>query len=219
MFFFQNRHLAAFAWTWGFKSALFSFYVYKLLSLPPFVCRYSVLFQSLSMSFKRLLLSSFLLLCSFLISPISASTYGSRLIKGDLVQRQATTTSQAADPGCTNGPNTRACWSDGYSIATNYDSNWPVTGVTRSYTLEITNQTLAPDGFSKIVLGVNGGTPGVCCKASEEFSTNKYSQRSGLIGEIHYLLQLPTSWLIMARVFIGMDFGNGILTRWTEQMA
>lgn len=104
----------------------------------------------------------------FLISPGLATPYRSRRFNGDLVLRQAsTTTTEAADPSCTNGPTTRACWGNGYSIATNYDSNWPVTGVTRSYSIEITNQTLAPDGFSRIVLGVNGGIPGVCCKAND----------------------------------------------------
>lgn len=44
----------------------------------------------------------------------------------------ATTTSKAADSACSNGPLTRSCWSNGYSVATDFDAKWPNTGVTRS---------------------------------------------------------------------------------------
>ncbi|KKY27641.1 putative laccase 3 [Phaeomoniella chlamydospora] len=46
------------------------------------------------------------------------------------------------------------------SIATNYDAEWPVTGKTVKYSIDITNGTAAPDGFSRLVLGVNGKMPG-----------------------------------------------------------
>lgn len=47
---------------------------------------------------------------------------------GKMVRRQASSTSSAAvststlvaDSSCSNGPYTRACWTDGYSIATEY---------------------------------------------------------------------------------------------------
>lgn len=68
--------------------------------------------------------------------------------------------SQPADSACTNGPYTRACWTDGFSIATNYDTTWPVTGRTVSYNLEITNTTQAPDGVSRMVFSINGQYPG-----------------------------------------------------------
>lgn len=40
----------------------------------------------------------------------------------DLVERQ--------DGACTNGPRTRNCWSDGYSIATDFDAKLPRDGET-----------------------------------------------------------------------------------------
>lgn len=55
-----------------------------------------------------------------------------------LLARQASSTTKAAtstavaDPSCTNGPFTRACWGNGFSIATDYDVDWPVTGRTVS---------------------------------------------------------------------------------------
>ncbi|KAJ9608273.1 laccase, multicopper oxidase, benzenediol:oxygen oxidorectuctase [Cladophialophora chaetospira] len=65
-----------------------------------------------------------------------------------------------ADSQCTNGPATRSCWGNGYSIATNYDAVWPTTGKTVEYTIEIQNRTLAPDGFSRRVYAINGLYPG-----------------------------------------------------------
>lgn len=50
---------------------------------------------------------------------------------------------------CTHTPTTRACWSDGFSIATDFDLKWPVTGNTRTYHLTITNGTAAPDGVPR----------------------------------------------------------------------
>lgn len=43
----------------------------------------------------------------------------------------AASTSPVADSSCSNGPLTRSCWSNGYSIATDFDQKWPTTGVTR----------------------------------------------------------------------------------------
>jgi hypothetical protein len=36
------------------------------------------------------------------------------------------------DSTCTNGPTTRNCWKSGYSVATNSDTKFPDTGVTRT---------------------------------------------------------------------------------------
>ncbi|KAM3081222.1 laccase, multicopper oxidase, benzenediol:oxygen oxidorectuctase [Clarireedia jacksonii] len=68
--------------------------------------------------------------------------------------------SLVADPACTNSPFTRSCWGNGFSIATDFDTKHPNTGVTRKYNLEITNTTLAPDGFSRLVMAINGQYPG-----------------------------------------------------------
>lgn len=50
---------------------------------------------------------------------------------------------------CTNGPTTRACWASGLSIATDFDTKWPVTGTTRTYHLVVSNGTAAPDGVPR----------------------------------------------------------------------
>lgn len=64
---------------------------------------------------------------------------------------------QTADPACTNTANTRACWSSGFSIATDFDAKYPDTGRDITYNLEITNTTtLSPDGVNRRVLAING---------------------------------------------------------------
>lgn len=80
----------------------------------------------------------------------------------DIHPRQSPTPSlsEVPDPECTNGPSTRACWGYGYSIATDFDLDWPVTGNVVEYSLEITNTTMAPDGFERLVMAVNGQFPG-----------------------------------------------------------
>ena len=61
------------------------------------------------------------------------------------------------DAACSNTANTRACWSSGFSIATDFDAKFPETGVDRTYNLEITNTTaLSPDGFNRMVMAING---------------------------------------------------------------
>ncbi|KAF2103704.1 putative multicopper oxidase, type 1 [Rhizodiscina lignyota] len=73
----------------------------------------------------------------------------------------ASTTSRVADSACTNGALTRSCWSSGYSVATDFDSKWPTTGQTRSYTLTATNTTCNPDGNGdRICLLYNNQYPG-----------------------------------------------------------
>jgi len=65
------------------------------------------------------------------------------------------------DTQCVNGPNTRACWVDGYSIATDFDKKHPTTGKTVTYNLEITNSTCNPDGHgSRLCFLINGQYPG-----------------------------------------------------------
>ncbi|KAF2725219.1 multicopper oxidase [Polychaeton citri CBS 116435] len=63
-------------------------------------------------------------------------------------------------PGCVNGPKTRACWTSCFSIADDFDLRWPDTGRTRHYDWTIESVALAPDGFERIVLAVNGQYPG-----------------------------------------------------------
>lgn len=47
-----------------------------------------------------------------------------------LVERQASSASPVPDGQCTNGPRTRACWSNGYSINTDFDDKSPPDGTT-----------------------------------------------------------------------------------------
>ena len=65
------------------------------------------------------------------------------------------------DPQCTNGPSTRACWNNGFSIATDFDKKHPNTGKMVSYHFTITNGTCNPDGHGeRICLLVDGQYPG-----------------------------------------------------------
>lgn len=89
-----------------------------------------------------------------------ASTVSSQTIKA------SSTTSVAATSTCTNGPNSRNCWSGGYDINTDFDTAWPTTGNTVSYDWTITNTTLAPDGYSRPVFAINGQYPGPTLEAN-----------------------------------------------------
>lgn len=68
-------------------------------------------------------------------------------------------------PGCTNTADDRAAWCDGFSIDSDEETTWPTTGKTRQYTLTITNTTMAPDGFERLVLVVNDQYPGPVIEA------------------------------------------------------
>lgn len=70
------------------------------------------------------------------------------------------------DTQCTNTAATRQCWTNGTSIATNYDAVWPTTGKVVSYNLEVQNLTLAPDGVRRTVYAINGQFPGPVIRAS-----------------------------------------------------
>lgn len=81
------------------------------------------------------------------------------------------------DSSCAHGPSTRTCWGGGYSVSTDMDLKWPSTGkcvkvgckktlngetelTENQYNWEITNTTLAPDGFARWMNVVNGQYPG-----------------------------------------------------------
>lgn len=71
------------------------------------------------------------------------------------------------DTACTNGPLTRACWSNGYSIATDFDQKFPTTGNTVTYNLELTNGTCHPDGHGqRLCLLINNQYPGPTIRAT-----------------------------------------------------
>jgi hypothetical protein len=64
---------------------------------------------------------------------------------------------------CNHGPQSRGCWSGGYSIDTDMDLQWPTTGKTVKYHLTISNATGAPDGFQRQMFLINGQYPGPVC--------------------------------------------------------
>ncbi|KAK0940481.1 laccase, multicopper oxidase, benzenediol:oxygen oxidorectuctase [Friedmanniomyces endolithicus] len=90
------------------------------------------------------------------------------VVPAEPIEKRATsTTSRVADAACTNGPNTRACWKNGYSIATDFDQKFPTTGNTVTQNLEITNGTCNPDGHgSRLCLLINGQYPGPTIRAT-----------------------------------------------------
>ncbi|KAL2827315.1 multicopper oxidase-domain-containing protein [Aspergillus pseudoustus] len=62
-------------------------------------------------------------------------------------------------PACENSPTARHCWGQ-YNLSTDYYNVVPDTGVVREYWLSVENSTLAPDGYQRQVLAVNGTLPG-----------------------------------------------------------
>ncbi|KAH0014443.1 laccase precursor, partial [Aureobasidium melanogenum] len=133
---------------------------------------------------------------------------------GKMVRRQTSSTSSAAvststlvaDSSCSNGPYTRACWTDGYSIATDFDQKFPSTGKTVSYNLEITNTTCNPDGaHEQQCLLFNGQLPGPVIRASWgdtlSITVTNSMQNNGTSIHWHGIRQYNTP---------GMDGVNGI---------
>jgi len=110
----------------------------------------------------------------------------------------ASTVSSASDASCTNGPTSRNCWSPGYSVDTDFDQKWPTTGVTRYYTLTISNVTCAPDGSNprKCFL-INGQYPGPLIRANWgdnlQITVNNNMQSNGTAIHWHGLRQLSST--------------------------
>ncbi|KAF2671318.1 laccase [Microthyrium microscopicum] len=67
---------------------------------------------------------------------------------------------------CTNTPTTRQCWSGGLSTSTDTQTTWPNTGKTVTLNWVISSKTLAPDGFSRPMMVVNGQYPGPAIRAN-----------------------------------------------------
>ncbi|OCT53411.1 Laccase-2 [Cladophialophora carrionii] len=118
-------------------------------------------------SFAMLLVLSFVLLLLHQATAAYIPSAELAQIDNGLARRQASSTSstaptptQKADSQCTHGPFTRACWGNGYSIATNYDAVWPNTDKVVEYFLDIQNATMSLDGFSRQLYVINGQFPG-----------------------------------------------------------
>ncbi|KAB8205459.1 extracellular dihydrogeodin oxidase/laccase [Aspergillus parasiticus] len=103
------------------------------------------------------------------------------------------------DAGCTHGPSSRACWSDGYDLSTNYYEDAPDTGVVREYWFNIENTTAAPDGVELPVQLINGSFPGPTIIADW-----------GDTVVVHVTNALQTNGT-------GLHF-HGIRQNWTDQM-
>lgn len=91
------------------------------------------------------------------------SSSGSSVVASITSSASSSTSSsiKVADASCTNGPLTRACWGNGYSISTDFDEKWPTTGNTVTYNFELTNTTCNPDGNGeRVCLLINGQMPG-----------------------------------------------------------
>ncbi|KAF2018573.1 multicopper oxidase [Aaosphaeria arxii CBS 175.79] len=100
-------------------------------------------------------------------------SFGSLAIAGALppsrviAERQASTSSPVPDGQCTNGPRTRNCWSEGFSIATDFDAKAPPAGKTVTYNLEVTNTTINADGNgTKPAMLINNQYPGPTIRAA-----------------------------------------------------
>ncbi|KAJ9623971.1 laccase, multicopper oxidase, benzenediol:oxygen oxidorectuctase [Taxawa tesnikishii (nom. ined.)] len=83
----------------------------------------------------------------------------------NLLRRQAssTTTSVAPVGSCVNTALTRNCWSNGFTIATDFDQKWPQTGKTVPLTFDIDHASMVLDGNDtnpKDVITINGKYPG-----------------------------------------------------------
>ncbi|KZM18436.1 laccase, multicopper oxidase, benzenediol:oxygen oxidorectuctase [Ascochyta rabiei] len=92
------------------------------------------------------------------------------LSAGSLAYASAIPTSlvERQDGACTNTARTRNCWSDGYSIATDFDAKSPPDGTTVTYNLEISNVTkphLDGSAGSRQFQLINGQYPGPTIRA------------------------------------------------------
>ena len=84
------------------------------------------------------------------------------------LKRQSTTSSPSSNLSCVHGPESRQCWSSGYSIQTDFDAQWPTTGQLRAYDWNIINTTCNPDGRAERFCSlVNGQLPGPVLEASK----------------------------------------------------
>ena len=138
---------------------------------------------------------------------VSSSKASSAAISSSSVAVSSSKTSSlVADAACTNGPLTRSCWSNGFSIATDFDQKHPTTGNTVTYNLEITNTTCNPDGYgSTPCLLINGQYPGPVIKASWgdmiSITVKNSMQDNGTSMHWHGIRQLNS---------VGSDGVNGI---------
>jgi FtsP/CotA-like multicopper oxidase with cupredoxin domain len=72
----------------------------------------------------------------------------------------STTSATSTSSACAgNTADDRSVWCD-YDTSTDYYNDVPDTGVTREYWFELTDVTVAPDGYSRPAMAINGSIPG-----------------------------------------------------------
>lgn len=95
---------------------------------------------------------TFLLAGAFaLAQAVFAVPYGAQLLPRNTT---ATDTASSAASACTgNSATSRSTWCD-YDLSTNYYDEAPDTGVTREYWLELAEDTVSPDGYSRFAVSL-----------------------------------------------------------------
>jgi len=117
------------------------------------------------------------------------------------------------DTACVNGPTTRACWKNGYSIATDFDKKFPTTGNTVTYNLEITNTTCNPDGSGdRPCLLLNGQFPGPTIRATwgdtVSITVKNSMQDNGT--SIHWVREIVLLFECFANLMCADYFGSTV---------
>ena len=99
------------------------------------------------------------------------------------------------------GQGSVAPWGDRTAGGANTYTDYPTTGVTRHYELNITRDVIAPDGYQKPVLLVNGQFPGPLIEANwgdyieVKVNNNIVEDEEGTSMHWHGFLQHDTPWM------------------------
>lgn len=113
-------------------------------------------------------------------------------------ERMTTSPALIKKQSCTNGPNTRSCWSNGFNADTDMYTSWPDTGRTVRYDLSVTNTTCNPDGaHERTCLLINNKMPGETIIANWgdmiEVTIRNKMQHNGTSFHWHGLRQLNSN--------------------------
>ncbi|KAI9698851.1 MAG: hypothetical protein M1820_007358 [Bogoriella megaspora] len=97
-----------------------------------------------------------------------------------------------------NSPTNRQCWSEGFDINTDYELRIPQ-GVVRKFILDVTNETLAPDGYNVSRMLFNHSYPGPTLEGNwgdtfEITVRNKLHNFNGTSIHWHGIRQLNSNW-------------------------
>jgi FtsP/CotA-like multicopper oxidase with cupredoxin domain len=128
----------------------------------------------------------------------SSSTSSAAAAATSSANSTTSTLGNTADSKCVNTATTRNCWGNGFSVDTDFDQKWPTTGVTRYYTLTVSNTTCAPDGSNprKCFL-INGQFPGPLIRANWgdnlQITVNNNMKSNGTAIHWHGLRQLSST--------------------------